>query len=336
MGTTMALNTRRTLLMCVVACLTYPLVGAAKKGHGAAAGPPVLWRDPADIASRDLLNGPGGAKNQPHAPFEFVKEDLNGTSPKFVIRDADGVKWKLKLGEEVRPETAASRIVWAAGYFADEDYFLPDLVIGKMPSNLHRGEKFVEPDGLTHNARLKRYLEGEEKAGTWKWKDNPFTGTRELNGLRVMMALINNWDLKDVNNTIYEYEGTKIYLVSDLGASFGTTGRSVTRSESKGNLEAYVDSKFVAKVTPMVVDFNAPSRPAIIHVFEPSEFASRVNMEWIGKQIPIDDARWIGQILARLTPEQIQAAFGASGFSPKEVVGFSATLESRIAELNKL
>ena len=52
-----------------------------------------------------------------------------------------------------------------------------------------------------HNARLKRYLEGEEKNGTWKWKDNPFTGTREFNGLRVMMALINNWDLKDVNNS---------------------------------------------------------------------------------------------------------------------------------------
>jgi hypothetical protein len=333
----MSFKTVSGLKIVLVAALVTPLCGAPKKSHdGATSGPPVLWRDPVDIASRDLLYGPGGAKDQPRGPFVFEKEDLNGTNPKFVIRDVAGVKWKLKLGEEARPETAASRIVWAAGYFADEEYFLPDLVIKNVPPNLHRGEQYVEPDGLTHNARLKRYLKGEEKFGSWKWKENPFSGTRELNGLRVMMALINNWDLKDINNTVYQYEGNQIYLVSDLGASFGSTGRSVTRGESKGNLEAYTESKFIAKLTPMTVDFNVPTRPAIIHVFEVSDFASRVNLEWIGKQIPIDDARWVGSILARLSPEQIQAAFGAAGFSPKEVAGFSGTVESRIAELNKL
>lgn len=326
----------RPLSLYLLAVLSLPLVAAPKKGAQTPSGPPILWREPADIASRDLLYGPGGAKDQPDGPFEFVKEDLHGTNPKLVIRDADGVKWKLKFGEESRPETAASRLVWAAGYFADEDYFLPDLVIKKMPSTLHRGEKYVEPDGLSHNARLKRYLEGEEKFGSWKWKENPFTGTRELNGLRVMMALINNWDLKDVNNTVYEHDGNQIYLVSDLGATFGSTGRGVTRADSKGNLDVYTESKFIAKVTPMFVDFNAPSRPALIHIFEVSEYASRVNMEWIGKNIPIEDARWIGKILAGLSPEQIQAAFGAAGFSPKETAGFSAIVESRIAELNKL
>jgi len=326
----------RSVSLYLLAVLSLPLVAAPKKSEKAPLGPPVLWREPVDIASRDLLYGPGGAKDQPHGPFEFVKEDLSGTNPKLVIRDADGVKWKLKFGEEARPETAASRLVWAAGYFADEEYFLPDLVIKKMPSSLHRGEKYVEPDGLSHNARLKRYLEGEEKFGSWKWKENPFTGTRELNGLRVMMALINNWDLKDENNTIYEQGGNQIYLVSDLGASFGSTGRSVTRGDSKGNLDVYTESKFIAKVTPMSVDFNVPSRPALIHVFEVSEFASRVNLEWLGKNIPIEDARWIGKILAGLSPEQIQAAFGAAGFSPKETAGFSAVVESRIAELNKL
>jgi hypothetical protein len=331
----------RMLPLYLLAVLSLPVVApfaaaAPKKSQPSPSGPPILWREAVDIVSRDLLYGPGGAKDQPHAPFEFIKEDLRGTNPKFVIRDADGVKWKLKFGEEARPETAASRLVWAAGYFADEEYFLPDLVIAKVPSNLHRGEKFVEPDGLSHNARLKRYLEGEEKFGSWKWKDNPFAGTRELNGLRVMMALINNWDLKDENNTIYEHDGNQIYLVSDLGATFGSTGRSVTRADSKGNLGVYSESKFIAKVTPMSVDFNVPSRPAIIHVFEVSEFASRVNLEWLGKEIPIDDARWIGKILAALSPQQIQAAFGAAGFSPKEVAGFSAIVESRIAELNKL
>jgi len=319
------------LTLCVTA------FGAPKKvSKEPSNAPPVLWEDPADIATRDMIYGPGGPGHQPHGPFKFVKEDLNGTNPKFVITDADGVKWKLKLGEEAHPETAASRLVWAAGYFADEEYFLPDLKVDNMPSKLHRGENQVEPDGLIHNARLKRYLKGEEKNGVWKWKENPFTGTRELNGLRVMMALLNNWDLKDANNSVYVYEGKRIYLVTDLGASFGTTGRSVTRAESKGNLENYTHSKFIDKVTPNGVDFAVPSRPAMIHAIEAPEFKSRVDLEWIGKNIPAADARWIGSILARLSREQIQAAFGAAGYSPQQVVGFSAIVEARISELNKL
>lgn len=321
-----------TLTIAVIA----PLGGAPKKAVKTAEGVPVLWRDPVDIASRNLVYGPGGEKDQPQGPFVFIKEDMHGTNPKFVIQDSAGVKWKLKLGVEAQPETAASRIVWAAGYFADEDYFVPDLIIRNVPPNLHRGEQYVEPDGYTHNARLKRYIEGEEKAGTWKWKENPFYGTREFNGLRVMMALINNWDLKDVNNTVFEKDGEKIYLVSDLGSSFGTTGFGMTHKESKGNLESYTDSKFVQKVAPPVVDFFGPGPPALNHVFDLGNYKSRFDMEWIGKQIPIEDARWLGQILARLSPQQIQAAFGAAGYSPQQMAGFAAVVESRIADLNKL
>jgi hypothetical protein len=321
----------------LVLALSITALAAPKKATKEAVNaPPVLWEDPVDIATRDMVNGPGGPGHQPVGPFRFVKEDLNGTNPKYIITGADGVKWKLKLGEESQPETAASRLVWAAGYFADEEYFLPDLKVDHMPSDLHRGEKFVDPDGLIRNARLKRYLAGEEKNGTWKWKDNPFIGTREFNGLRVMMALINNWDLKDENNSVYVFEGKRIYLVTDLGASFGTTGRSVTRAESKGNLDNYTNSKFITKITAEDVDFGVPSRPAMIHLFEAPEFKSRVDLEWIGKHIPIADARWIGSILAKLSPEQIQHAFGAAGYSPQQIVGFSAVLEARIAELNKL
>ena len=315
--------------------LGFNCIAAPKKTPNAGNGGPVLWQDPGDVASLDMTSGPGGASHQPHGPFRFVKEDLDGTSAKFDIADADGTKWKVKLGAEAHPETAASRLVWAAGYFADEEYYLASFQVEGIPS-LHRGGEYVEPNGIVHGARLKRYLKGEKKEGHWEWRANPFFASRELNGLRVMMALINNWDLKDINNSIYDYEGKRMYLVTDLGASFGTTSRRMTREAGKGNLANYTASTFITKITPQSVDFGTPGRPALPLAVEPGEFKSRLHLEWIGRDIPIADARWIGTILAKLTPPQIEAAFAAAGYSPGEIIGFSQAVEQRIADLNNL
>jgi hypothetical protein len=303
--------------------------------------PAALWLNPTDIASRDLFYGPGGKDDAPHTVFTFVKEDRSGTNPKFDVHDENGVKWKVKLGVEAKPETVATRFVWAVGYYANEDYFLHELRVENLP-HLSRGQNLVGPDGTIRDVRLKRYVEGEKKVGEWKWSENPFTSQRELNGLRVMMALLNNWDLKDENNAVYDEKSKDIddpkvhYLVSDLGASFGTTGRGLTHSASKGNLHSYRRSKFISKVTPEYVDFNVPSRPALIYVFTPKEFASRMDMRWIGKHIPRSDAKWIGGLLAQLSPQQIRDAFRAADYSPEQIEGFAAVVEQRIAELNKL
>ena len=47
------------------------------------------------------------------------------TAPKVNVRDSSGAQWIVKFGEEVKAENFASRIVWAAGYFADANYFVP-------------------------------------------------------------------------------------------------------------------------------------------------------------------------------------------------------------------
>lgn len=295
----------------------------------------MMWTDPSDISSRNLFYGPGGEKDAPRGTYTFEKEDLDGTNPKFIVRDQDGVKWKVKLGEEARPETVASRLVWAAGYFADEDYFLEDFKVEGMPAHMHRGGDLIAPDGSMHNVRLKRYLKDEKKIGSWSWMANPFAGTREWNGLRVVMALIDNWDLKDINNAIYDRKGADIYLVSDLGASFGANGFS-TRAGSKGNLEGYKSSRFIVGMTPALVNFGTPSRPAFFHMPDLPDFKRRVHMEWIGKNVPRSDVKWIGGILAQLSGDRIESAFRAACYSPEEVAGFSNIVEERIAELNRL
>jgi hypothetical protein len=360
------------LLLAVVAW-NVPISAKAKKGQKeqvpavelTGSAPVVLWRNPTDIATRDLFYGPGGKDHEPRGTFTFVEEDMDGTNPKFVVHDEDGVKWKVKMGNEARPETVASRLVWAAGYTANEDYFVAELHVTGMPAHLRRGQNLVSGDGTVHNVRLKRHLKGEEKAGEWHWRDNPFHGNRDLNGLRVMMALINNWDLKDENNAIYRQkkpakeakeakEAAKdgdgaadgagpadgaaeaVYIVSDLGGSFGPNGIRRTHEQSKDNLKAYERSRFITASTGEYVDFGTPGRPTILEIFNPRQYFMRTGLCWIGHRIPRADARWMGQVLAQLSPSQIREAFRAAGYSSAEIEGFTTVVQNRIAQLNKL
>lgn len=295
----------------------------------------VLWREPVDVVSRDLFYGPGGKAHEPHGPFTFDREITDGSSPKFDVVDQNGVKWRVKMGIEARPETVASRLVWAVGYFANEDYFMPVLHIQGM-KHLSRGQHLVSGGDTVKNVRLKRHLKNEKKIGTWSWAADPFKDTREWYGLRVLMAVINNWDLKDQNNSVYQTVGEnpeQRYMVSDLGASFGTTGLDRT---SKGSLKAYRNSKLIKNVSPGFVDFHVPSLPSMGFFFDVPEFGRRVGLLWLGRHIPTTDAIWLGHLLAQLSPNQIRDAFRAAGYAPPDVEAFSREVEHRIQELESL
>ncbi len=298
--------------------------------------PGLLWRDPGDVASLNMQYGAGGSEHQPQGKLKFLEEDMEGTNPKFDAEDEQGIRWKVKMGGEARPETAATRLLWAAGYFVDEDYYLPVVQVEGMKA-LKRGQKYVSPDGAVQGARLKRHIKGEKKAGNWSWFNNRFEGTRELNGLRVMMALMNNWDLKESNNKIYTYEksGEARYVVSDLGASFGKTG--AYQSRSKGKVEDYRRTQFLKEVQEDYVDFNLHSRPLFpVAIFNHRAYRMRTDMEKIVQHIPRADAKWIGQRLALLSHEQIRDCFRAGGYSREEAEDLAQVVEKRIAELNRL
>jgi hypothetical protein len=307
----------------------------ARQAGGAASVPERIWRAPGNMASLNLLYGAGGKAHAPDATgtFTFVSEDPLASNPKFDVTDGQGVAWKVKLGQESQPETAATRFLWAAGYFVDEDYYVAELTVKGLPT-LHRGQERVSPGGVIHGARLERKATAGQKRGDWGWFANPFLGRRELNGLRVMMALMNSWDLKAVNNTIYEVNGERRYVVSDVGASFGRTGSAGTRS--KGVPGDYESSKFIAKVTPNLVDFVLHSRPFFLGVFAVSNYSERTKMEQITKHIPRADARWLGRRLALLTDRQIRDGFRAAGYGAADLDSLTRTLRRRIAALKAL
>lgn len=311
-----------------------------KKGNDVAvSGKRVLWKEPSDIASRNLFWGPGGEAHSPQGPFTFLKEDAAGSNPKFEITDRDGVKWKAKLGREAKPETVASRLVWAAGYSADEDYFLPTLKVEDMPKHLHRGQNLIKADGVLSNVRLKRARAGRS-AGSWKWKDNPFRKTQEGNGLRVLMALLNNWDLKDENNVKIAVaksgaDGELVYMVSDLGATFGTTGFTLMPSRSRGNLAEYSQSAFISKIREKDIDFATPGSASILMFLMPG-FYKRLALRPIGDHIQKVDAKWMGEILGRLSASQIEDAFRAAAYGPEDAAKFREILQKRIQQLKAL
>lgn len=300
---------------------------------------PVLWKQRDNIGSQDLFRGQGGEAHEPAPPFTFVDEDTAGTNPKFNVTDARGTSWRCKLGEESRPEVVASRLLWAVGYYANDDYLLPEAAVQGL--HLHRGQNLVK-NGSVSDVRFARKPKGQKKIGIWEWKTNPFYGTREFNGLRVMMAVMNNWDLKDVNNSVYQDRATgeQVFLISDVGATFGSNGLGFSKARSKGNVDTFKGSKFVQRVNGDTVDFATPHAPKSVLFMTggatAKSYLMRTGLDWIGDDIPVKDARWMGSILSQLSHQQLVDAFRAGNFPADSIDDYVSVVESRISELNAL
>ena len=149
------------------AVLLLTTAAAAQEGPRAA----VIWYDRGDASAMNLLTGPGGPEREPGTDFRFVKESVSGTSPKFEVEDENGVTWKVKVGEEGPGETAAARLLWAAGYVVDEDYYRAQIHVRGMKT-LTRGQQFVSADGVVTGVRLERDVPNAD-TNPWSWYDNP-------------------------------------------------------------------------------------------------------------------------------------------------------------------
>src|SRR5918999_1915471 len=179
----------------------------------------VIWRDPGNVSRRDLRYGPGSPEKVPAAPFIFLEEDKSGESPKFEVRDGRGVVWTVKLGPEAQAETVSTRLVWAVGYFAEEAYYFDEVSIDNLP-RLSRGQDYVAGN-VVRGARFEPERPGMKSSSAWGWQKNPFADTRELNGLKVLMILLNNFDAHSGNNGIIYVNSPRgrdaRYFVPDLG-----------------------------------------------------------------------------------------------------------------------
>lgn len=272
---------------------------------------PVLWKN-VKISQRDLYWGPGGKSMFPNLKrITLIRKETGGNNLKYRIEDGEGDVWVAKIADESQPETVAARLLWAIGYPTEINYLVPSITIpGK---------------GTFRNVRLEARPSSVERLERWGWNDNPFAGTNELQGLKIMMALINNWDLKDGNNIILQSGGQQSYVISDLGSAFGKFapiglpflkrfGRSVNKPEH------YVKSEFVKGIEE---DGDI-------------DFAYKGNAKSLFDDIKPEHGRWLADLLKQLSDTQISDAFRAANYSPGEIRMLTQAVRSKIRALDDL
>lgn len=294
----------------ILIALLFSIVEAQKKTNKTAnAGNNVMWEH-VNVAKQDLYLGPGGASMRPDlSHITFISDKKGGHSTKYKIRDGAGRTWVAKIGLEAQSETAAVRIMSAIGYKSEINYLVPRLTIpGK---------------GTFSNVRLEARPDYIDRGKEWKWGDNPFEDTSEYQGLKIMMAFLNNWDMKSANNVILKDGDERQYVISDLGATFGKTGSNWLPifwriGRSRNNPEDYSKATFVKGTSKDKVNlvFNGKNR-------------SRM------RDITIADARWLADLLKQLSDKQIRDAFRAANYSQHDVDLLTRSVKSRIAQLDR-
>jgi hypothetical protein len=239
----------------------------------------------------------------------------------------------VKWGQEVRCETFAVRVASSCGYFAEETHFVAAGTITGATTLQRARECIDERDGTFHDARF----ELDDPAVTkmfeehsWAWDDNPFVGTQELNGLKVVVMLLSNWDTKDrrdvargSNTAIFEHvlpdrHREARYLLTDWGGSMGRWGTNIVtrgRWDPEG-FEAQTP-QFVSDVQDERVSFGYTGQRTAD----------------IAGNIPVAHARWFQRYAGRLTQRQLVDGLLASGATDDEAIRFARALIDRIRQL---
>jgi hypothetical protein len=268
-----------------------------------------LWTRPDSV--RDLFWGVGGKRLMPDpaARYTVLEIKRSGFSRGYTVIGPQDREWSVKFPPEASPELAASRILWGIGYHQPPIYYLPSWQTDRAPSpNPQLPARFREksPD-----------LHGLDAKGSWSYYRNPFVGTRELNGLLVLMAMLGNSDLKDQQNVVYTVkepvEGAKTwYVARDLGQTFGRTG---VLDAPRGDPDVFEQTPFIKGVADGRVLFDYRGRHRVL--FE---------------AITPADVRWICTELRRLTDSQWRDAFRAAGFPEPVGDRFIRRMKQKIDE----
>ena len=242
--------------------------------------------------------------------------------------------WAARHGARPKPESFAVRLAWALGYFAEVTHYVAGGTI-EGATGLSRARNCVAEDGTFSDARFEledrsvRMLFDEH---SWSWDDNPFVGTPQLNGLKMVNMLLSNWDTKDrrdvsrgSNTAIFEHRVARWgrearYLITDWGGAMGKWGSNVV-SRGRWDVEGFEaqTQTFVTDVRDRYVCFAYQGQ--------------RTNE--IARGITMEDAAWFYDIARRLSEDALRQGLLACGATEEEAGRFARALHNRIRQIGE-
>jgi hypothetical protein len=268
-----------------------------------------LWEEPG-LERLNLIDGVGAGAAKPvvDGRYQLLERNTGGFSTTYRVRDEGGLEWSVKIGPEAQTEVVSSRIVWTLGYQQVPSYFV---------------ERWIAVDDAGHEqtlggARFRPRKMPMKAAGPWSWNRNPFVGTRPYRGLLALMMVLNSTDLKAGNNELYEIANpgqgrpARWYVVKDLGASLGETGRIDPR---RGYLEGFERERFIVSTHNDQVTFGFRGR----------------HKELL-RQVRLEDLRWICQRILRVPQAALLDAFRAGGYDEEQSRRYVARIVNKAEE----
>jgi hypothetical protein len=304
--------------------------------------------------------GPTRPEDLPQPPFEILKPKVEGKTAGFLVKDAQGVRYLVKLDPVEHPEllsgaeVVASKLLYALGYHVpsyevaylhSEEFTLPEGV--RVKGAWGRRRAFTSA-GLEALLAPRQLADGTVRVGTSRFLGGELLGRisfkryeecPQLRALKVAYAWLNNIDAKD-HNSLFSWDGatTTGYLI-DFGTALGAdAGRSGPKTPCAGwtymvdaqeaalelltlGLHRSPCEARAAPASPQVGRFTARVDPRRWKAYMPNAAFSAMTEE---------DGRWMAQRLALFTRAQLEAAVSAGQYRrPEDAAYLVETLDAR-------
>jgi hypothetical protein len=252
---------------------------------------------PRVVAEADIMQGPAQNKKQFQLHFndkvicDFATpgSKMGGKTPKFGCKitsvesangqvqtltpdmdEKDPVKVKFGANDnEVYAEVAATRLMWAMGYYADS-WFPVRVECHNCPANPDSGAgpastRTFDPATIVRKFSWREMTEAGKTDQGWSWKELEAANGRpnyERDGLRLLAAFMKHSDNKppqqrlacnkvDVDNNTQSPTDKcdkSVMMVQDVGATFGRGGWFTSNTKAKMNLALWSRTKLWKKV----------------------------------------------------------------------------------------
>jgi hypothetical protein len=311
-----------------------------------------VWKA-TNVGAMDLRNGPTGPGTFPRGQTvrcDYVEEEMNGRSPKFMctIPGQSPDKVKVKYGvdnAEVYGEVMSTRLLWALGFGADRMYPVRVICRGcppsiETPNVLPTGERVFDPAVIERKAAGWE-IESRTNEG-WSWpelrKVDPARGGAPLahrDALALLAVMIQHSDSKSAQQRLICLDGPTppqkdqpqgcarpFMMIQDLGLTFGKTD-FLFRKVNYVNLERWASATVFDGSEGCVGNLKAP----VLGTLE------RPIISEAGRA-------FLANLLGQLGDAQLRDLFGVARVelrseSPESAEGRAASVDDWVAAFKK-